>query len=180
MEHIYLIAEDDQDTQLLIQRAFKQADIAAPVFVTEDGQQTIDYLGGNGSFADRDRYPMPALLLLDLKMPFKDGFDVLRWVRAQPRLRKLVIIMFSGSSLEQDVEEAFNLGVNSFVMKPVSFSELLQVIMAIHHYWFGCNHFPQSEFGTCVRRETRFSVVPREAPAKRPAQTASLVKVGEG
>jgi two-component system, response regulator len=162
MEHNYLIAEDDQDTQVLIRRAFKQADIAAPLFFTGDGQQTIDYLAGHGPYADRTRFPDPALLLLDLKMPFKDGFDVLRWTRAQPRLRKLVVIMFSGSSLDQDVEEAFELGVNSFVMKPVSFSELLQVLLAIHHYWFGCNHFPQRDEGASIPRETRFIVSARE------------------
>src|SRR4051794_33076925 len=100
MDHIYLIAEDDQDTQLLIQRAFKQADLASPIYFTNDGQHTIDYLAGHEAYADRARFPMPAILLLDLKMPFRDGFEVLRWIREQPRLRKLVVIMFSGSSLE--------------------------------------------------------------------------------
>jgi CheY-like chemotaxis protein len=165
MEHIYLIAEDDPDTQLLIQRAFKQGDLAAPLYFADDGEQTIDYLAGRGQFSDRSRYPLPAILLLDLKMPFKDGFDVLRWIRAHPSFRKLVVIMFSGSSLERDVEQAFDLGVNSCVMKPVSFSELLQVIMAIHHYWFGCNHFPQPSDGETLPRETRFIVATREAPA---------------
>ena len=165
MAHNYLIAEDDQDTQLLIERAFKQADLSAPLHFTNDGQHTIDYLAGNGTHADRARFPMPAILLLDLKMPFRDGFEVLRWIRSEPRLRKLVVIMFSGSSLEKDVEEAFNLGVNSFVMKPVSFSELLQVIMAIHHYWFGCNHFPQPDEGINIPRETGFMISPRESAA---------------
>lgn len=162
MEHIYLIAEDDPDTQVLIRRAFKQADLSSPLYFANDGQQAIDYLAGHGKFCDRTQHPMPLIVLLDLKMPFKDGFDVLRWIRAQPHLRKLVVIMFSGSSLEQDVEQAFALGVNSFVMKPISFSELLQVIMAIHHYWFGCNHFPQPDDGIMLSRETRFMVAPRE------------------
>jgi CheY-like chemotaxis protein len=162
MDHIYLVAEDDQDTQLLIKRAFKQADLAPPIYFTNDGQQTIDYLSGNGDYRDRSRYPIPALLLLDLKMPCRDGFDVLRWIRTQACLRRLVVVMFSGSSLEKDVEEAFDLGVNSFVMKPVSFSELLQVILAIHHYWFGCNHFPQPADGATIMRETRFMVSVRE------------------
>jgi CheY-like chemotaxis protein len=168
MDHIYLVAEDDQDTQMLIKRAFKQADLAPPVYFTNDGEQTIQYLSGKGQYANREGFPIPALLLLDLKMPYRDGFDVLRWIRAQPGLRKLVVIMFSGSSLEQDVEEAFNLGVNSFVMKPVSFSELLQVILAIHHYWFGCNHFPQPDSGTMIPRETRFVVSPREGGTGAP------------
>jgi CheY-like chemotaxis protein len=168
VQHIYVIAEDDQDTQILIKRAFKQADLSAPLYFTNDGQHTIDYLAGGGEYEDRAKFPMPAILLLDLKMPFRDGFDVLRWIRAQPRLRKLVVIMFSGSSLESDVEEAFNLGVNSFVMKPVSFSELLQVVMAIHHYWFGCNHFPQPDDGANIPRETRFVVAPRERSAGSP------------
>lgn len=165
MAHNYLIAEDDPDTQLLIERAFRQADLSVPLYFTNDGQHAVDYLAGTGTFADRVQFPMPAILLLDLKMPFRDGFEVLRWIRAEPRLRRLVVIMFSGSSLEKDVEEAFNLGVNSFVMKPVSFSELLQVIMAIHHYWFGCNHFPQPDEGISVPRETGFMISPRESAA---------------
>ena len=104
---------------------------------------------------------MPAMLLLNLKMPCKDGFDVLCWIRCQPHLRKLVVIMFSGSRLEQDVEQAFELGANSFVTKPVSPTELLQVIMGIHHYWFGCNYFPMPDDGAGMRRETRFIVAPR-------------------
>jgi CheY-like chemotaxis protein len=162
MEHVYLIAEDDQDTQLLIQRAFRQADLSLPLYFTNDGQHTIDYLSGCGAYADRAQFPMPIVLLLDLKMPLRNGFEVLRWIRRQPKLRRLVVIMFSGSSLDSDVETAFDLGANSFVMKPVSFSELLQAIMAIHHYWFGCNHFPQSSEGGAVPRETRFKVAPRE------------------
>src|SRR5688500_1161008 len=105
MEHVYLIAEDDQDTQLLIQRAFKQGDLAVPVYFVNDGEQAIEYLTGREKYADRAKYPLPAILLLDLKMPFKDGFDVLRWIRAHPDFRKLVVIMFSGSSLERDVEQ---------------------------------------------------------------------------
>ena len=165
MAHNYLIAEDDPDTQLLIQRAFRQADLSAPLYFTNDGQHAMDYLEGKGSYADRLQFPMPAILLLDLKMPFRDGFEVLRWIRADPRLRKLVVIMFSGSSIESDVEEAFNLGVNSFVMKPVSFTELLQVVMAIHHYWFGCNHFPQPDEGLSFPSETGFMVSRRESGA---------------
>ena len=158
MDHIYLVAEDDQDTQLLIKRAFKQADLTPPIYFTNDGQQTIHYLSGDGDYSDRSRYPMPALLLLDLKMPCRDGFDVLRWIRSQPHLRRLVVVMFSGSSLEKDVAQAFDLGVNSFVMKPVSFSELFQVILSLHHYWFGCNHFPQPADGALIPRETRFMI----------------------
>lgn len=161
MDHIYLVAEDDQDTQLLIKRAFKQADLSPPVYFTNDGQQTIEYLSGNGVYSDRSHFPMPALLLLDVKMPYRDGFDVLRWIRTQPSLRRLVVVMFSGSSLEKDIEQAFDLGVNSFVLKPVSFSELLQVILAIHYYWFGCNHFPQPADGAVIPRETRFMISAR-------------------
>lgn len=158
-EH-YLIAEDDENTQVLIVRAFKTLDLSMPVHFVETGDQVIDYLEGRGGFADRQQYPVPALLLLDLKMPKKNGLETLEWIR-QSRWRELVTIMFTGSDEESDAREAYRLGVNSFVRKPVGFGELVQILASIHHYWFSCNYFPDDGF--CFRKGlSHFKVIRRD------------------
>jgi two-component system response regulator len=114
MDHHYLVAEDDENTQVLIERAFKQLDLAAPLHFVSDGKEAIAYLDGDTTYHDRSAHPLPALLLLDFKMPRQDGLEVLRWVRAS-YLREMVVVMFSASDVEKDVLEAYRLGVNSFV-----------------------------------------------------------------
>src|SRR5215212_3046460 len=111
MDHHYLVAEDDEDTQVLIARAFRQLDLAAPLHFVSDGEEAIAYLDGKERYCDRHAHPLPALLLLDFKMPRQDGLEVLRWVRAS-YLREMVVVMFSASDIEKDVLEAYRCGVN--------------------------------------------------------------------
>jgi CheY-like chemotaxis protein len=156
--HHYLIAEDEEDTQLLVKHAFKSLDLAAPLHFVPDGGEVIQYLQGSGDYADRKRFPFPALLLLDLKMPCKDGLEVARWIRQSP-FRELVVVMFSSSDLESDVREAYRCGVNSFVHKPQSLPEFIQMISSIHHYWFGCNFFPTQPEGLAGNEKSPFVIV---------------------
>ena len=114
-----LLAEDNQDHAHLVLRAFHHGGLINPIFVTEDGVETIGYLSGEGKFSDRERYPLPALLLLDLKMPNTDGFEVLRWVRSQPKLSRLPVVVLAGSGEISDVNRAYDLGANSFLVKPL-------------------------------------------------------------
>jgi CheY-like chemotaxis protein len=158
VEHHYLIAEDDENTQLLITRAFKNLDLAAPLHFVSDGTEALEYLEGHGRYSDRMQYPLPTLVLLDLKMPRMNGLEVLRWLRQSP-FRDLVVVMFSSSDREDDVRDAYRLGVNSFVHKPVSFSEFSQTISSIHHYWFGCNYFPNLPDGLAGRQKSPFIIV---------------------
>ena len=159
-KHVYLIAEDDADTQVLVKRAFDQLGIATPVHFTLDGQETIDYLIGHERYEDREQFPLPDLLLLDLNMPRADGFAVMDWLRTSP-FKELVVVMFSGTSQPRDVKEAYKRGVNSFVEKPMSYHELTQTLMTIHHYWFGCNRLPVSGNGVRLRKKDgRYKVVP--------------------
>ena|SRR5436189_2379648 len=159
MDHAYLIAEDDENTQLLILRAYKMLDLVFPVHFVNNGQEAIDYLEGEGGYSDRQRFPLPALTISDLKMPRMNGLEALQWIR-QSKFREMVVVMFSGSDMDSDVHNAYRAGVNSFVHKPVSFTELMQTLSSIHHYWFGCNFFPINGIaGSGQRRNTGLKVI---------------------
>jgi CheY-like chemotaxis protein len=147
MNHLYLIAEDEKDTQILIRRAFMKAGLDCPVEFVSDGEETLDYLKGNGKFSDRSKFPVPAILLLDFNMPKQNGLEVLARIRRDENLRKLVVLMLSSSVDEKEILAAYELGVNSYVEKPNSFHELVHTVLCINQYWFGCAHFPLSTSG---------------------------------
>lgn len=136
-----LQAEDDENDILLLRYCCKAAGVLNPVHSVTDGQQAIDYLAGVGIFADRDRHPFPCVVLSDIKMPQKNGFDVLRWIRAQPSLRTMVFIMFTSSASEVEIDQAYQLGANSFIIKPAGTDKLTELLRAFQAYWFGCNRF---------------------------------------
>lgn len=139
-----LLVEDDPNDLLLIQRAFQKAALTKTLKITRDGQQAIDYLKGRGYFADRERFPMPFLLLLDLKMPGTSGFEVLHWIRDQPELRRLLVVVLTSSSLQADVDRAYELGANSYLVKPVGFEEMVNLIKRFEIYWTEINRPPTS------------------------------------
>lgn len=119
-----LVAEDDTSDAFFFQRAFKRGGLPVSLHFVRDGQEAIDYLQGEGKFADRAAHPLPQLLLLDLKMPRLDGFDVLEWVRKHPELRRLQVIIFSGSDEPEDIKRAEKMGANSYLVKPHSIEEM--------------------------------------------------------
>lgn len=129
-----LLAEDDPGDVILTQRAFKKAQIVNPIQVVNDGEETIAYLAGNGKYVDREQFPMPVLLLLDLKMPKCSGLEVLRWLRAQPDLKRMMVVILTSSRETPDVNEAFDLGVTSYLVKPVGFDGLLEMVRGLHLY----------------------------------------------
>ena len=118
-----LHVEDDEDDVLLLSLAFKQAGITTPIQVVADGQQAIDYLARVGPFADREKYPRPSLVLLDLNLPRKNGLEVLDWIRDQPALKDLVVIVFSSWARKNDVEHASKVGAHSYVLKPMDIDQ---------------------------------------------------------
>jgi CheY-like chemotaxis protein len=124
---VILLAEDLEDDVLLIRRAFTKAGVQNPLFVVHDGEEAIQYLQGEGKFANRAEYPLPDLTLLDLKMPRKDGFEVLEWVRQQPTLRGLRIVVLTSSKEIRDVDRAYQLGANSVLVKPAEFTNLVEI-----------------------------------------------------
>jgi CheY-like chemotaxis protein len=130
-----LVAEDDPTDAYFFQRAFKRAGIPVALHFVRDGQEVVDYLQGNGRFGDRTCFPLPQLLLLDLKMPRLDGFEVLTWARKQPGLRNLQIVIFSSSDEPRNVNRAYDLGANSYLVKPHSMEELTALVGRFKKYW---------------------------------------------
>ena len=139
-----LLADDDENDVLLLQRAFKKAGLRDWLRVVTDGEQAINYLSGHGPFADREKYPLPFLLLLDLKMPGTDGFEVLRWARNEPDLKRLLIVVLTSSNLQSDVDRAYELGANSYLVKPVEFDEMVHMVQRFQAYWAEINRTPSS------------------------------------
>jgi CheY-like chemotaxis protein len=138
-----LLVEDNENDIILIRRSFERAHINNPVHVVRDGEEAIYYLAGTGKYSQRDKYPLPGLLLLDLKMPRADGFDVLRWVRDQPTLSSLIIIVLTMSGDIRDVDKAYSLGANSFMVKPMDFENATALSELIRSYWLTANKMPQ-------------------------------------
>lgn len=139
-----LLAEDDPNDVLLIQRAFQKAGLKNALKVVRDGEQALDYLAGRGTYADRERYPFPYLLLLDLKMPGTDGFEVLHWLRGEPEMRRLLVVVLTSSNLQADVDRAYELGANSYLVKPLEFDEMVNLIQRFEAYWTEINRTPTS------------------------------------
>jgi CheY-like chemotaxis protein len=137
-----LLAEDNEDHVILIRRAFEKGALCNPLFVVRDGAEAIDYLSGTGKFANRDEFPVPSLLLLDLKMPNKDGFEVLQWVRHQPGLSRLRVVVLTTSEDWRDINRAYQLGANSFLVKPVNMDEFFRLTQAIKGYWLWMSKEP--------------------------------------
>jgi CheY-like chemotaxis protein len=130
-----LLVEDDPNDVLLIHRAFERAKVLNPLRVLPDGDEAIRYLAGLGPYADRAVHPLPALMLLDLKLPRRGGLEVLGWVRDQPGLRRLPVVVLSSSRRTEDVSRAYDLGANSYLVKPVGFKPLLALIRSLDVYW---------------------------------------------
>jgi CheY-like chemotaxis protein len=118
MQPTLLLAEDDDNDIFFMRRALRKADVNFPLQVVTNGQEALDYLGGNGKFAVRENYPLPALIFLDLKMPFIDGFDVLAWIRSNPLLDHVPVVVLTSSPEERDRQKAAELGARAYFVKP--------------------------------------------------------------
>ena len=130
-----LLVEDNEDDVFFMQRCIKAAGITNPVHVEGDGQSAIDYLEGSGRYADRQAHPLPFLVFLDLKMPRKSGLDVLSWIRSQPHLQGMVVLILTTSREETDVQRAYSLGVNSFLVKPPNAALLNELMKLVKAFW---------------------------------------------
>jgi CheY-like chemotaxis protein len=137
-----LLVDDSADDVLLMTRAFNSTSIPAPLVVLTDGAAAIEYLSGGGPYRDRTAHPLPALMLLDLKMPRVSGFEVLDWLRAQPALKRLPVIVLTSSSRDDDVNRAYDLGVNSYIVKPSGLKQIYDVAERIQSYWLDINQRP--------------------------------------
>jgi CheY-like chemotaxis protein len=134
-----LVAEDLDEDVLFLKTAFVRAGVNVPLRFVRNGQKAIQYLKGEEEFANRSDFPMPNLLLLDLKMPRLNGFDVLEWLRLQPDLRRLLVVVLTSSGLAADVNRAYDLGANSYLLKPSGWDEFECLVRQIEDYWLKAN-----------------------------------------
>ena len=132
--------------------------------LVRDGEEAMAYLAGEGKFQDRAEFPFPDLVLLDLKMPRVDGFEVLRWIREHPKIRNLRVVVLTSSHQLRDVNEAYRLGANSFLVKPLDFENFVETSKALRSYWLVLDHAPE------VPREEK-GASPRQRAQDQPAPT---------
>jgi DNA-binding response OmpR family regulator len=140
---VLLLVEDDPNDILLFERAMEKIQLPIELIVVQDGEKAISYLSGSGKFKDRKRYPLPHIILVDLKLPKKSGFDVVEWVKNHPEFKIIPVIVLSSSKQVQDVNLAYGLGTNSYLVKPIGFNELSKLIEAFGCYWLSYNERPQ-------------------------------------
>lgn len=139
-----LLAEDNPDDQELALRAFGKSNLSNEIILVKDGVEALDYLFGRGKYAGGELPVLPAVALLDLKMPRKDGLEVLQEIRANERTKYLPVVLLTSSKEEQDIVKSYRLGVNSYVRKPVDFNEFLKAIQQLGLYWLILNEAPQN------------------------------------
>jgi CheY-like chemotaxis protein len=140
---IILLVEDREDDILLIRRAFEKAHVPNPMFVVRNGEEAIAYLSGENGFCNRAEHPLPQMVLLDLHMPRVNGFEVIKWIRQQPGLATLLVIVLTSSDQLRDVHEAYRLGANSFLVKPLDFQNFVELGEIIRNYWINTNRAPE-------------------------------------
>jgi CheY-like chemotaxis protein len=144
---VILHVEDDPNDVLLVGLAFRKSGVPATLQVVNDGEQAVQYLAGQGPYSDRQIFPLPALVLLDLKLPRRSGLEVLSWVRGQEDLRRLPVIMLTSSNQQADVTRAYDIGLNSYLVKPSALEELIETVRKACSYWLELNIAP------CIRKD---------------------------
>jgi len=138
---VILLVDDSLNDRLLMRIVLERAGFVQPLQIAGDGAEAIAYLGGDGIYGDRHRYPLPTVLLLDLNMPGKSGFEVLEWIRQQPMLRRIRVNILSASGRQEDIDRAFDLGANSYLIKPAKLDELSHLAQTLVA-WLKLSQFP--------------------------------------
>ena len=141
---IILLVEDEENDVLFVQQATKKGNAGHIVHSVHHAEEAIHYLRGEGKYADRNKFPLPNVILTDLKMPRMNGFEFLRWLRSHPECSIIPTIVFSSSHLEADVKEAYRLGASSYIAKPRVLNELEEILRVIYEYWSRCECPPAS------------------------------------
>jgi CheY-like chemotaxis protein len=150
MKPTILLVEDDENDVFLMERAFGKASVPAELHIAPDGREALRYLHGEGEYADRERHPLPCLLLLDLNLPHVHGLEVLKQIREDPRLRKLIVVVLTSSVADSDIEQAYELGANSYLSKPNGLEGFEELVELIGQYWLNKNKLASSLLAECV------------------------------
>lgn len=140
-----LMADDDEEDCVLTAKAFRKNHFGNELHFVHDGEELLDYLHNRGRFADAASHPQPGLILLDLNMPRMDGREALEALKSDPRLRHIPVVVLTSSKAELDVVASYNLGVNSYITKPVTFEGLVSVVGNLGNYWFNLVELPPEE-----------------------------------
>jgi len=141
---VVLIAEDEEDYILLLKKAFTEAKVPNPLFVVSTGSEMMQYLKGEGKYSNRIEYPLPDLLLLDLKLPGFNGLEILGWLRSHPGLSALRVIVLTSSEQMKDINDAYRLGANSFLVKPYDFTDLVSLAHVLQKFWLQMSRTPEA------------------------------------
>ena len=142
---VFLLIEDNDNDSVLLKKAFARGNLLNPLHIMRSGEEAMEYLKGEGRFSNRAEYPLPSVVLLDLNLPGISGFEVLQWIRAQPGINKLRVIVLTSSESIHDVNLAYRLGANSFLVKPMDVDHLCRMTEAISGYWVWLDHAPDAE-----------------------------------
>jgi CheY-like chemotaxis protein len=142
---VILMADDDEDDILLTQKALQKGKLVNPLHTVHDGEELLDYLLHRGAYAEEGQAPRPGVILLDLNMPRKDGREALKEIKAHSDLKDIPIVVFTTSKAEEDIYRSYKLGVNSFITKPVTFENLIEVMQTLGKYWFEIVTLPSEE-----------------------------------
>ena len=141
---LILVVEDREDDILLMQRAFQQTALKNPIQYVRTGEDAIAYLSGEGQFSSRTEFPLPVLVLLDLKLPGKDGFEVLSWIRQQDGFQTLPVVVLTSSRYVSDINRAYQLGANSFHVKELDLHQTVELIVVLRNYWLNTARKPET------------------------------------
>src|SRR5438105_3023790 len=142
MNGTVLIIEDEENDAFFLKTALKKAGILNPIQVVENGRLALDYLSGMGEFEDRKNFPLPSVIFLDLKLPQVNGLEILKWIREERSLPSMVVVVLTSSSLDEDIDRAYRLGANSYVVKPSSRDKLIAIVKDFGNWWFKHNEPP--------------------------------------
>ncbi|MBD1875593.1 response regulator [Nodosilinea sp. FACHB-131] len=142
-EHTILLVEDNPKDVFLVQRAARKAGIITPLQVVSDGDAAVGYLSGDAPYGDRAAYPLPVLVLLDLKLPRRSGAEVLSWIRQHPHFRRLPVVVLTSSREFADINHIYDLGANAYIVKPADFDQLVDILTTLNLHWITYNEKPQ-------------------------------------
>lgn len=137
-----LLVEDDYNDILFIKRAFRRSKMDNLMQIVRDGDEAVAYLSGKGDYGDRNVYPLPGIIILDLKLPRRSGLEVLEWLRQQPVIKRIPVVILTSSKENMDVNRAYDIGVNSYLLKPVSSNALNEMIEILNAFWLRLNCYP--------------------------------------
>lgn len=139
---LILIAEDDEEDRMLTREAFEESNLIKNLYFVQDGEELLDYLHHRNKYEDKVKFPLPGLILLDLNMPRKDGREALQELKADPELKRIPVVVLTTSEAEEDINRTYDLGVSSYITKPVTYQGLVEITRALSQYWFQIVQLP--------------------------------------